>query len=93
MEPDSCWGEMQKFIKSARALRKSMHDEKSVSADFWTGAYRIIDTMEDGVSVGSDLGGAQEGESLDHAGIRSNRDEVFGGAHDLARWIDEHPIK
>ncbi|MFF3617536.1 hypothetical protein [Streptomyces sp. NPDC002580] len=93
MEPDSCWGEMTALIKSARTLRHSMNSEKSVSADFWTEAYSMIDTMEEAMTEGSDLGGAQEGEGVDHAAIRSNRDEVFGGAHDLADWLDEHPIK
>jgi hypothetical protein len=25
--------------------------------------------------------------------MTSNRPAVFGSAHDLARWLDEHPIK
>ncbi|MEU1039675.1 hypothetical protein ACFYP4_08715 [Streptomyces sp. NPDC005551] len=93
MEPDSCWGEMQALMKSARTLRKAMNGEETVSADFWTEAYTLIDTMEGGVAEGQDLGGAGEGESVDAAAARSNRDEVFGSGHQLSDWLDEHPIK
>ncbi|MFD5516378.1 hypothetical protein [Streptomyces sp. NPDC127066] len=56
MEPDSCWGEMTALIKPARTLRHSLNSEKSVSADFWTEAYSMIDTMEEAMTEGSDLG-------------------------------------
>jgi hypothetical protein len=93
MEPGSCWAEMKSVMKSARVLRKAMNADKSVGADFWTEAYTLIDKMEEGIAEGKDLGGAAEGESLDAASARSNRGEVFGSAHDLYDWLDEHPVK
>ncbi|MYW67179.1 hypothetical protein GTY65_24375 [Streptomyces sp. SID8379] len=93
MEPGSCWGEMENFLKSARQLRKSMNADKSVDGSFYSEAYTLIDTMEEGFDVGEDLGGAQEGESIDAAGVRSNRDEVFGSGNDLSEWLDQHPTK
>lgn len=56
MEPDSCWSEMDALMKSARKLRAAMHGEKSVDTTFWSPAYALIDTMEDGIAQGSDLG-------------------------------------
>ncbi|MFJ3224053.1 hypothetical protein ACIPJS_11855 [Streptomyces sp. NPDC086783] len=80
-------------MKSARTLRKAMNGDETVGADFWTEAYALIDTMEDGFAEGQDLGGAGEDESVDVATARSNRDEVFGSSHKLSDWLDEHPIK
>ncbi|MFD3479890.1 hypothetical protein [Streptomyces sp. NPDC058695] len=93
MEPGSCWEEMQTVTKSARDLRNAMNADKSVGADFWTEAYTLIDEMEEGIAVGKDLGGASEGENVDLVADRSNRDEVFGSAHDLYDWLDEHPVE
>ncbi len=91
--PNSCWDGMQALMRSARTLRKAMNANKTVGADFWTEAYKLIDTMEAGIAEGADLGGAQDGESIEHATARSNRDEVFGGAQHLSVWLDKHPIK
>ncbi|MET9731989.1 hypothetical protein ABZZ79_15450 [Streptomyces sp. NPDC006458] len=89
-EPGTCWEQMQALMKPARDLRKAMNAEKSVGADFWTEAYALIDAMEEGVAVGDDQG-APAGAATDPA--MTNRDDVFGSAHDLSEWLDEHPIE
>ncbi|MFM9596077.1 hypothetical protein ACKI1J_39865 [Streptomyces scabiei] len=83
-EPATCWDQMQALMKPARDLRKAMNSEKSVGADFWTDAYALIDTMEDGIAVGEDQGATAYG---------TNRPKVLGSAHDLSEWLDENPIK
>ncbi|MFJ9041916.1 hypothetical protein ACIRF8_35870 [Streptomyces sp. NPDC102406] len=93
MEPGSCWGEMENFIKGARQLRKAMNADDSVDGSFFSEAYVLIDTMEDGFDAGEDLGGSQDGESIDAAQDRSNRDEVFGAGNDLSEWLDAHPTQ
>jgi hypothetical protein len=83
-EPGTCWEQMQALAEPARTLRKAMNAEKSVGADFWTEAYALIDTMEDGIAVGEDKGPTAVG---------TNRPDVLGSAHDLSDWLDENPIK
>jgi hypothetical protein len=83
-EPGTCWEQMTAVMEPARELRKAMNAEKSVGADFWSQAYALIDTMEKGIAVGEDQGATALG---------SNRPEVLGSAHDLADWLDAHPIK
>ena len=87
-EPGTCWDQMQALMKPTRDLRKAMNAEKSVGADFWTEAYALIDTMEDGIAVGEDQGVPAGG-----ATELTNRDDVLGSAHDLSDWLDAHPIK
>ncbi|WP_409097635.1 hypothetical protein [Streptomyces galilaeus] len=87
-EPGTCWEQMQALVEPARTLRKAMNSEKSVGADFWTEAYTLIDTMEDGIAVGEDQGVPAGG-----ATELTNRDDVFGSAHDLSDWLDKNPIK
>ncbi|MER6109352.1 hypothetical protein [Streptomyces hirsutus] len=89
-EPGSCWEQMLALMEPARALRKAMNAEKSVGPEFWTEAYALIDTMEEGIAVGDDKGAPVADEVM--AKALSNRDEVFGSAHDLVDWLDEHPI-
>ncbi|MEU6338584.1 hypothetical protein ABZ839_29950 [Streptomyces cellulosae] len=57
-----------------------------MSADFWTEAYTLIDTMEEAIAVGEDRGVAGGSAGL------TNRDDVLGSAHDLSDWFDQHPI-
>jgi hypothetical protein len=83
-EAGTCWDKMTTAVKSARTLRKAMNGEKSVGPEFWTGAYTLIDTMEEGYAVGEDLGAAD---------VNTNRPKVFGTAHDLSDWLDQHPIQ
>ncbi|MFJ9719708.1 hypothetical protein ACIRPQ_27940 [Streptomyces sp. NPDC101213] len=87
-EPGTCWEQMQAVIEPTRTLRKAMNAEKSVSPEFWTEAYALIDTMEKGIAVGEDQG-------VPASGINdlTNRDDVFGSAHELEDWLDAHPIK
>lgn len=85
-EAGTCWDEMTAVIQPARTLRKAMRAHKGVSAEFWSPAYAIIDKMEDGYAVGEDQGGGINNTS-------SNRVAVFGGAHDLSDWLDEHPVE
>jgi hypothetical protein len=82
---------MQALMKPGRDLRKAMNAEKSVGADFWTDAYALIDTMEDGIAVGEDQGVPVADTEM--AAMMSNRDEVLGSAHDLSDWLDAHPVK
>ncbi|MET8696933.1 hypothetical protein ABZV65_30835 [Streptomyces bauhiniae] len=77
----TCWSEMTAVMGPARTLRKAMNSDKTVGPEFWTGAYALIDTMENGIAVGEDKG----------AGTFSNRPDVLGSAHKLADWLDEHP--
>ncbi|MEV8351944.1 hypothetical protein ACFVTT_37075 [Streptomyces niveus] len=83
-EPGTCWEQMQALMEPARTLWKAMNAEKSVSADFWTDAYALLDTMEKGIAVGEDKGATA---------IDTNRPDVLGSAHDLSGWLDENPIK
>jgi hypothetical protein len=83
-EAGTCWDKMNTIVDSARDLRKAMNADKSVGHEFWTEAYQLIDMMEEGLAVGKDLGA----EAYD-----TNRPKVFGAAHDLADWLDAHPIK
>ncbi|MET8809744.1 hypothetical protein [Streptomyces sp. NPDC004546] len=85
-EAGTCWDEMTRIMGPARTLRKAMKAHKGVSAEFWSPAYAIIDKMEDGYAVGKDQGGGI-------ANVTSNRVTVFGGAHDLSDWLDEHPVE
>ncbi|GAA1432164.1 hypothetical protein GCM10009601_52500 [Streptomyces thermospinosisporus] len=85
-EPGTCWDQMKALMEPARDLRAAMNAEKSVSADFWTEAYTLIDTMEKGIAVGEDKGAAGGSAEL------TNRDDVLGSAHDLSDWFDQHPI-
>ncbi|MFF2101165.1 hypothetical protein [Streptomyces sp. NPDC058202] len=85
MEPDSCWDEMTALMKSARNLRKAMNSEKRGGAGFWTEAYALINKMEKGYAVGEDQGGGER--------FITNRPAIFGTAHDLSDWMDEHPVK
>ncbi|MGV9248038.1 hypothetical protein [Streptomyces sp. NPDC003710] len=89
-EAGTCWDKMNTIMDSARDLRKAMNAEKSVSADFWTEAYTLIDTMEKGIAVGEDQGAPAGAATRPDM---TNRDDVFGSAHDLADWLDAHPIK
>ncbi|MGW5788055.1 hypothetical protein ACWEWK_29195 [Streptomyces sp. NPDC003757] len=88
-EPGTCWEQMEALMEPARTVRKAMNAEKSVGPDFWTEAYALIDTMEKGIAVGEDQG-ALAG-AIDPS--MSNRADVLGSAHDLADWLDAHPIK
>jgi hypothetical protein len=83
-EAGTCWDKMTTAVKSARTLRKAMNSEKSVGPEFWTEAYTLIGTMEKGYALGEDLGAED---------FSSNRPDVFGSAHQLSRWLDEHPIQ
>ncbi|WP_181801443.1 hypothetical protein [Streptomyces shenzhenensis] len=83
-EPGTCWEQMQALMEPARTLRKAMNAETSVGADFWSPAYKLIDTMEDGISVGQDKGATAVG---------TNRPAVFGSAHDLSDWLDDNPTE
>ncbi|MFB6772826.1 hypothetical protein [Streptomyces sp. NPDC056337] len=89
-EAGTCWDKMNTIVESARDLRKAMNAEKSVGADFWTEAYTLIDTMEKGLAVGEDQGAPAGAATIPEM---TNRDDVFGSAHDLVDWLDAHPIK
>lgn len=87
-EPGTCWEQMQALMKPARDLRKAANADKSTGPEFWSEAYALIDTMEDGIAVGEDQGVPASGvEEL------TNRDDVLGSAHDLADWLDAHPVE
>jgi hypothetical protein len=88
-ESGTCWEQMQALMKPARDLRKAMNAEKSVGADFFTEAYVLIDSMEEGIAVGEDQGVPVADEEM--AALMSNRDDVLGSAHDLSDWLDAHP--
>ncbi|MFF4276167.1 hypothetical protein [Streptomyces sp. NPDC001536] len=83
-EAGTCWDKMTTAVKAARTLRTAMNGEKSVGPEFWTEAYALIDTMEEGYAVGEDLGADD---------FNTNRPKVFGTAHDLDDWLGEHPIQ
>ncbi|MBK3639491.1 hypothetical protein [Streptomyces sp. MBT33] len=83
-EPGTCWDQMQALVEPARTLRKAMNTEKSVSADFWSPAFELIDTMEKGIALGEDKGATA---------IGTNRPDVLGSAHDLSDWLNENPIE
>ncbi|MGW1549947.1 hypothetical protein [Streptomyces sp. NPDC002346] len=86
MEPGTCWEGMQTVIAPARVLRKAMNADKRVGPEFYSEAYALIDRMEKGVAVGEDRGGGE-------MNLTSNRPDVFGTAHDLADWLDAHPVE
>ncbi|WP_395575748.1 hypothetical protein [Streptomyces sp. BK79] len=81
---------MNTIVGSARDLRKAMNAEKGVGADFWTEAYALIDIMEKGLAAGEDQGAPAGAATIPEM---TNRDDVFGSAHDLVDWLDAHPIK
>ncbi|MGW2550103.1 hypothetical protein [Streptomyces sp. NPDC001635] len=85
-EAGTCWDEMTDVMESARSLRKAMNAQKNPGPEFWSGAYALIDKMEDGYAIGEDQGGGINN-------VTSNRVAVFGGAHDLSDWLDEHPVQ
>lgn len=86
-EPGTCWEQMQALMKPARDLRKAANADKETGPEFWSEAYALIDTMEDGIGVGEDQGVPAGGADL------TNRDEVLGSAHELSDWLDAHPAK
>ncbi|MEV8344598.1 hypothetical protein [Streptomyces niveus] len=83
-EPDTCWEQMQALMKPARDLRKAANTNKETGPDFWSDAYALIDTMEDGIAVGKDQGVP--------AGGVTNRVDVLGSAHKLSDWLDDNPV-
>ncbi|MBV1940851.1 hypothetical protein KUF83_30415 [Streptomyces sp. BV286] len=86
VEINTCYDAMIDLIEPARDLRKAMNADKSMPADFWTDAYVLIDTMEEGVAIGEDRGGGEMNTA-------SNRPKVFGSAHDLVDWLAANPVK
>ncbi|MCD9904583.1 hypothetical protein LUR56_39915 [Streptomyces sp. MT29] len=74
-----CWDKMNTVMKPARDLRKAMNAHEGTGPEFWSEAYALIDTMEDGIAVGEDQ--------------VSNRPDVLGSAHDLVDWLAAHPVK
>ncbi|MEU5181110.1 hypothetical protein AB0G49_13770 [Streptomyces longwoodensis] len=84
MEAGTCYEEMKQLLEPARTLRKAMNADKRVGPDFYSEAYALVDRMEKGVAMGEDLGGGE-------MNLTSNRPLVFGGAHDLSDWLDQHP--
>ncbi|MFI8206770.1 hypothetical protein [Streptomyces sp. NPDC085937] len=86
-EPGTCWEQMQALMKPARDLRKAANADKETGPEFWSEAYALINTMEDGVKVGEDQGVPAGGADL------TNRDEVLGSAHELSDWLDAHPVQ
>lgn len=85
-EAGTCYAEMTAVMKPTRTLRKAMHAAKGTTAEFWSPAYALINKMEKGYAVGEDQGGGLNN-------VTSNRVAVFGGAHDLSDWLDEHPVE
>jgi hypothetical protein len=47
---------MQALMKPARDLRKAANADKGTGPEFWSEAYALIDTKEDGIAVGEDKG-------------------------------------
>lgn len=90
-EAGTCWEQMLAVMEPARELRKAANADKETGPEFWSEAYALIDTMEDGISVGVDQGVPVADEVM--AAALSNRDDVFGSAHDLSDWLDQHPVK
>ncbi|MFB7403336.1 hypothetical protein ACFCZR_24485 [Streptomyces rubiginosohelvolus] len=74
-----CWDKMTAVMQPARELRKAMNAHKDTGPEFWSEAYALIDTMEDGIAVGEDK--------------FSNRPAVLGSAHDLVDWLAAHPLQ
>ncbi|MFJ4084929.1 hypothetical protein ACIP2Z_39050 [Streptomyces iakyrus] len=85
-EPGTCWEQMQAVMNPARDLRKAANADKETGPEFWSEAYALIDTMEDGIAVGEDKGVPAGGATM------TNRDDVLGSAHDLSDWLDENPV-
>ncbi|MFF4902218.1 hypothetical protein [Streptomyces sp. NPDC001068] len=83
-EPGTCWKQMQALMGPARTLRTAMHADKGTGPEFWSGAYVLINKMEDGIAVGEDKGATALG---------TNRPAVLGSAHELSRWLDAHPAE
>ncbi|MFD9394197.1 hypothetical protein ACFWBB_26695 [Streptomyces sp. NPDC060000] len=83
-EPGTCWEQMQALMKPARDLRKAANADKETGPEFWSDAYALIDTMEDGIAVGEDQGVP--------AGGVTNRTDVLGSAHKLSDWLDKNPV-
>ncbi|GHH22246.1 hypothetical protein [Streptomyces lanatus] len=81
--PGTCWEQMQAVMKPARDLRKAANADRDTGAEFWSEAYALIDTMEDGIAVGEDKGATA---------IGTNRPDVLGSAHDLSEWLDRNPV-
>ncbi|WP_432120386.1 hypothetical protein [Streptomyces sp. S1] len=79
--PDTCWTQMQAVMDPARELRKAANADKA-GPTFWSEAYVLIDTMEQGIATGKDLGAEDPA---------TNRPDVLGSAHKLSRWLDAHP--
>ncbi|MFI6874902.1 hypothetical protein ACIBL6_15825 [Streptomyces sp. NPDC050400] len=94
-QPGTCWEQMLAVIKPARELRKAMHTDKSVNADAYRSAYALIEKMERGIAVGKDRRALEYGNGDDLGAIAppTNRPAVFGSAHELNDWLDEHPVK
>jgi hypothetical protein len=63
----------------ARTLRKAMHADKDTGPEFWSPAYVLINRMEEGMSVGEDMGATDP---------MTNRPKVPWAAHELSRWLD-----
>lgn len=87
-EPGTCWEQMQALMKPARDLRKAANAHSQTGPEFWSEAYALIDTMEEGIAVGQDRGAPVGGLTE-----LTNRDDVLGTAHDLSRWLDAHPTE
>ncbi|WP_409239923.1 hypothetical protein [Streptomyces sp. PA5.6] len=86
-EPGTCWEQMQALMQPARDLRKAANAHKETGPEFWSEAYALMNTMEEGIAVGEDKG-APPGEAT----ALTNRDDVLGSAHDLSDWLDQHPV-
>ncbi|MFJ7004236.1 hypothetical protein ACIQWY_30025 [Streptomyces albidoflavus] len=80
--PGTCWDQMEALMAPARDLRTAMNAENEAGPEFWSGAYALINTMEDGIKVGEDLGASA---------AATNRPDVLGSAHQLADWLDANP--
>jgi hypothetical protein len=77
--PGTCWDKMTAVMEPARELRKAMNAHQGTGPAFWSEAYVLLDTMEEGMAVGEDR--------------FVNRPKVLGSAHDLSRWLDAHPVQ
>lgn len=82
-EPGTCWEQMQALMKPARDLRKAANSDKDTGPEFWSEAFALINKMESGIAVGKDQGATA---------VDTNRPDILGSAHDLADWLDEHPV-
>jgi hypothetical protein len=83
-EPGTCWEQMQALMKPARDLRKAANSDEA-GPEFWSEAYALIDTMEEGIAAGEDQG-------VPPGGV-TNRTDVLGSAHELSDWLDAHPVQ